>query len=59
MTPQEERKPPNGIHVSKVVRLRLRILNVQIAHHPVGLMKMWKKCVKSTMRMMECDQQCL
>jgi hypothetical protein len=31
MTPQAEHKTLNGIHVSKVVKLRLRILNVQIA----------------------------
>jgi hypothetical protein len=31
MTPQAECKPPNCIHVSKVLKLRLRILNVQIA----------------------------
>jgi len=59
MTPQEECKPPNGIHVSKVVKHWLRILNVQIARHPVEQMKMWKKCVKATMRMVECDKKYL
>jgi len=54
MTPQAEHKPLNRIHVLKAVKLWLRILNVQTACHPVGLMNMWKKCVKSTMRMMVC-----
>jgi len=40
----------NGIHISKVTKLWSTILNVDIAHCQVRTIKMWKKCVKESMR---------
>jgi hypothetical protein len=48
--PQVEHKPENTIHVSKVAKLWLRILKVHVGHHEIGVMKMFKKCLKRSMR---------
>jgi hypothetical protein len=45
-----ERIPLNAIHVWEGAKLKLRFLNIQFALHQFGLMKMWKKCIKSSMR---------
>jgi hypothetical protein len=37
------------IHVSKVTKVQLRVLNVQVVFCKVGLIKMWKVCVKTSM----------
>ena len=33
-----------------VIKLWLRVLNVQVLHHEVRLVKMWKICTESDMR---------
>ena len=45
-----EHKPLNGISVSKVAELCLRVLNLQMTHHQGRLLKVWKKCRKSSVR---------
>jgi hypothetical protein len=52
MAPWIEHKPLSGIHISKVAKIKLRILNICIAHSQVRLTYsyMWKKCVKSSIR---------
>jgi hypothetical protein len=46
MMPQVEHTPTYSVHVSEVAKLWLRILKVQVGHHEVGMMEMWKKCLK-------------
>jgi len=36
----------------QVIKLRLWVLNVQVLHHEVRLVKMWKTCVELVMRSM-------
>jgi len=40
----------NGIHVSQVAKLHLRILNFRVAPPHIRLMKMWKKYLTLTAR---------
>jgi len=44
-------KPSNAIHVSEFAKIHLRIWNVQVTSCEVGEVKMWKKCIKSSMRL--------
>jgi len=46
---QVEHKPSNGIHISEVAKLWLRILNIQSSINS-QTMKMWKKCVNWSVR---------
>ena len=48
--PRVEHKPLNGIPVSKMAEFCLKVLNLQMTHHQGRLMKVWKKCIKSSMR---------
>jgi hypothetical protein len=48
--PISQHKPLNGIHGSKMAKLWLRILNIQIAHQEVGLMKRGKSAIRSSMK---------
>jgi hypothetical protein len=42
ITSRIEHKLLNGIRVSKMVKLRMRFVDVQVAHRQFGLTKMWK-----------------
>lgn len=47
ITPWEEYEPLSGSYVSEVTKLQF--LNIQVTHFQVRLIKMWKKCVNSSM----------
>jgi len=52
-------KPLNGSHMSKFAKIQLRIWNVQVTNCEVGEVKMWKKCISSSMRLVRPIVQCM
>ena len=44
-------KPSNASHMSKFSKIHLRIWDVQVTNCEVGEVKMWKKCIKSSVRL--------
>ena len=47
MTPWEEYEPLSGSYVSEMTKFRF--LNIQFTHFQVRLIKMYEKCVSSSM----------
>jgi hypothetical protein len=52
-------KPLNGSHMSKFAKLQLRISNIQVTNCEVGEVKMWKKCIRSSLRFVRPIVQCM
>jgi len=50
MTLSVEYKALSGIHVSDMIKLRLRALIIEFFHRKVGLREMRRNCVKSSIR---------
>jgi hypothetical protein len=52
-------KPSNGSHMSKFAKLQLRAWNVQVTSCEVDEVKMWKNCIRSSMRLVRPIIQCM